>query len=365
MRHSSPFIAGLALGLVVLSGTTAVAAPFDPDTESIRIEPFTWQFASSPFGVGSASYSAGGTTYSDAWDSSVLSVWSEDENNEATSVPTEFACSSPDLDGSDLSGDVIVSCDAITSTVGLVVDGEARLYAEGDLVRMLYVISNPSAAAISFSYSYAVDFYGGLSHRASSTAPALAIGTVLTADDVWVYNAQPASLNSLVAWGLPSAGAGVERVREWDTSTVLLVNDRDVDGEQIAVEPGQALALAFFHKVDPVGTTASRSEFTDVSAGADAGAALEPASVSSSEAIATATDEFSTFEGRLSEGIAKDLFVANWQPLPIDADGSPELADTGSDSGVVTVALGTGAVLLALGLLMLVWRRVRRTGARS
>lgn len=359
MRHLPlSVIAGVVVALAV--APAAVAVPFD-DAESIRIEPYTWTFTSEPLGVASASYSMGGVTYSDAWDSSTFSVWSEDENNEATLAPTEFGCASFDLDTSDPSGDAVLRCDEAESAIGLTLGGEVRLYAAGDLVRTLYVVTNPTASPITFSYSYTVDFFGGQTLRATTSSPTLSADAVVTADDEWVYNAQPTSLNSLVAWGLPTSGAPVERAREWDTSTVALINDRDVDGEQIAVQPGTTIAFAFFHKLDPTGTTASRIEFGPATAPAEGADELSPAAISSGEAIADATAEFATFDGRLSAGLADDLVVANWQPLPAVDDEAPELAETGSNSTVVIVALLVGGTLLGLGVVLLVARRLRRS----
>lgn len=359
MRHSPPAAAvALSLAFVAVLAAPAAAAPFDPDTESIRIDPYTWRFASSPFGVTAATFGAGGESYGNAFDSSEFSIWSENEANEAAGAPTVFACDGADLDATDPSGDVIVQCGAVSSPLGLSIDGEARLYAAGDLVRMLYVVSNPTASPVSFSYSYSVDFYGGQVLRATTTTPALGPDVTVEATDAWVYNAEPSSLNTVVAWGATGAGAPIEWAREWETSTVLVVSDRDVDGEQIEVPPGSAMAFAFFHKADPTGTAASRSEFGPTSAAADEPSTLEQALVSSTDAIAASTEEFSSWSGRLRAGISEDLVVANWQPLPVD--DAPELAETGSDSVVVSVALGVAAVLFAAGLLLMVWRRVRR-----
>lgn len=364
MRHSpSAVTAALSLAIVAVIAAPAAAAPFDPDTESIRIDPYTWRFASSPLGVTQAAYAAGGVSYGNAFDSSAFKVWSEDEMGETVVAPTEFTCDGADLATSDPSGDVILQCDAVSTALGLSIDGEARLYAAGDMVRTLFIVSNPTASPVSFSYSYSVDFYGAQALRATSTSPALSADAIVGASDTWVYNAEPNSLNTLVAWGATGAAAPIEWARQWDTSTVLVVSDRDVDGEQIAVLPGSALALAFFHKADPTGTEASRSEFGPTSTAVDEPSALEQALVSSADAIAASTAELSTWGGRLSAGVPEGLLVANWQPLPVD--DATELAETGSDSLVVSVALAAAAVLFALGLLLVVWRRVRRTGSRS
>ena len=53
--------------------------------------------------------------------------------------------------------------------------------------------------------------------------------------------------------------------------------------------------------------------------------------------------------------------VANWQPLPAVDDEAPELAETGSNSTVVIVALLVGGTLLGLGVVLLVARRLRRS----
>lgn len=363
MRHSpSAAAVALSLALVAVIAAPAAAAPFDPDTESIRIEPYTWRFASSPFGIAQAAYAAGGDVYGNAFDSSAFTIWSENAANESIAAPTTFHCEGADVDTTDPSGDAVLRCGAVSTALGLSVDGEARLYAAGDLVRTLFIVSNPTASPVSFSYSYSVDFYGGQVLRATPTTPALRPDVTVGATDAWVYNAEPTSLNTVVAWGAPDAAAPIEWAREWDTSTVLVVNDRDIDGKQIEVLPGAALAFAFFHKADPTGTAASRSEFGPASTAVDEPSALEQALVSSTDAIAASTAEFSTWSGRLSAGVPDGMTVANWQPLPVDDD--LELAETGSDSAVVSVALGVAAVLFALGVLLIVWRRVRRTRSR-
>lgn len=340
----------------VLTPSAALAAPHDLDQDGIRYEPYTWNFSSAPFGVVSASYSASGTTYTDAFDSSAFSVWSENELGESTDAPTAVSCPNAQLTAAD-AGDFLVSCDSVTSTIGLTLEGEARIYAPGDMVRTLVVVSNPTPSPIGFSWSFDVDFYGGTAQRATSTNPQLGeVGAA--AVDTWVYNAQDASLNSILAWGTTDAGLPVERVREFDSSRVLVVSDTDVDGTQNTLEPGESIAFAFFQKLDPAGTAASRSELVPAVVGSD----LEPTGgASSTDAIQAATAEFAEFSQRLSRGIPDELAVANWQPSSSDeVEADPELAYTGTNNAVVIGASILAAVLLLGGVVLLVLRRRSR-----
>lgn len=358
-------VVAVASVFAVLTPSAALAAPHDLDQDGIRYEPYTWNFSSAPFGVVSASYSASGTTYTDAFDSSAFSVWSENELGESTDVPTAASCTNAQLTEAD-AGDLLVSCDSVMSTIGLTLQGEARIYAPGDMVRTLVMVSNPTTSPIGFSWSFDVDFYGGPAQRATSTTPQL--GEVeATATDTWVYNAEDVSLNSTLAWGMTDAGLPVERVREFDSNQVVVVSDTDVDGTQNTLEPGESLAFAFFQKLDPAGTAASRSELEPNSDGLFLGADenltptddLGATGVSSTEAIQAATAEFAEFSERLSRGIPEGVTVANWQPLP-EAAEDPELAVTGTNNAVVITASILAAVLLLGGVVLLVLRRRSR-----
>lgn len=383
----------LAAGaLAVTAATPAQAVAFDLDNDGIRLEPYTWNISSAPFGVASASYSMGGQSYTDAFDSTVFSTWVEDENNETLTTPSQLLCLNAQLSEADTDGDVTISCDPTGAVAGLEMQGEMRLYAEGDLMRTLVTVSNPTTETLEFSWSLTVDFFGGTDQRATSTTPSLG-DHAATAADSWAYNAQAASLNSLLAWGLPGASAPVEWVREYDSSTVVLVSDRDVDGEQFALAAGESVSFAFFHKLDAVGTTASRQEFTETALPVQEPADPEPADTeptgteptdseptdseptdteptdteptdteptgagSSADAIAAVAAEFSTFSGRLSRGLPEGVLVANWEHVtPAD---EPELAETGSDAGVSSALVIMASSLMGLGVVLLIVRRLR------
>lgn len=337
-------LAGCML-LVLATAAPASAAPY-ADEDDVVIGDYTWQITTDgSLQVNETTYNDGvAPELGDAWDNGYFAIW---DDTPGVSLWWEAECANADLSAPDGNGDVVLTCDSQTSLVGLTVDAQIRLYGEGDLARHLYTISNETDESIDYSWEWYVD-NGENELRATTGTPTLGEQDYVNSD-VWAYNYYTGSLSGVSVWGLPGVTMMHEEVSSDSSDELYVWNDLDAGGTQLSMAPGESVTLAFFQKVDALGTIAMS---VPSSAPASAEAALEPANA---DVIAAAVAEFASFDGRLVRGLPDGVQVANWEV--VDAQEEPELAETGGDQSVVLISLTAGLVLLLAGAGVLVMRR--------
>lgn len=252
------------------------------------------------------------------------------------------------LDGNSLTsnGDMMIDTDAngdkvVTGTgyfvTGLDATVEYRAYAEGDLLRMVYVVTNNTGSAVTVNPSVYED--PSDSYPDNETA---GYGASTTTDgddqvettDRWYVMYEPTEPAGIYGrfWGSQD-DISISGVNSFDITASQ--NSDDVDFGSVTIPAGGSYQWIFFHKYLSWGYDAAATN----DANRDAQAAV----------AATADDEFGAslaLTGRLSRNLDGTI-LNNW-----GYSGEPEtLPTTGSDStGLVlaglTLAIMGGAVLV-------------------
>lgn len=358
---SVPILA-VAFAASLLVASPATAAPYGSG-DVVDIGDYSWQVEGYPFGVLETQFNDGTNSFDNAWDDGISSGAYFSIFDDFGPSWNLFTCTGGDLSAPDTNGDVVITCDVNNTDIGLLIEGDIRLYGEGDLARHVYTVSNPTSSAIEYSWEYYIEF-GETELRATTAQPTLANNGYVDSD-FWAYNFSPLTLNSLSVWGQPDSAINHERVSSDRDHQLWAWNDGD-DGSQLVLDPGASSTYVFFQKVDLPGTIATRDSLgsSATSDPVDGSVASEPAANPASDAtvrvegnvgfefrpanaaaIQGALAEFAVFDGRLSRGLPAGVEVANWK-LPVAA---PELAETGSDDTAGLIVLILGGALVALG----------------
>ena len=224
-------------------------------------------------------------------------------------------------------GDYVLTCDSdddIFDVAGFNSKVSGRLYAEGDMMRLEYTLTNTSNSTQNVSW-WSQTSYGD-SSLADSAETDLARG----------FDIQNAGYgyDEGVAFGLPGAAQSPD-----DLGVINVTNDYiEVYGPEAfhALAPGKSITIVLFFFHAMAGTTAPLP------------------SDSYDSLTGWATDWFSDWNERLSRGISDDVFVGNW--MTTDPSASTDLAETGVDA---TAGLGFGVLALATGGALVVARRRR------
>lgn len=343
-----------------------VAAPaFAVSAEqTVDLPPWSWEVgAGNQWGIFETTFDDNITTVSDAWDFSQMaflgpgyieptgaleSTGALEPSVAPGFVPFQCVSSTVTVDGADT---VITCSQATTTSWGLSVTSNVRVYGPGDLSRTVFFVTNTTSAPVALGYEFFWN-YGESSGHVRSTAPGVVQDTgnddgFLAFPDVWSYNVGDGTLNAGTAWGLtgqPLLGTESEH-SGYDEATVTLMPSV---GRTIAA--GETVALAFFQKVQepevqevPASVPAAEGDVAEMPV-------PQPASSHLGETPASFMSEFSSFSGRLTRGLPADISVGNWQPV-----ADPELADTGAGldeqlfmGGIAAALLGTGTALFAL-----------------
>jgi hypothetical protein len=321
---------------VALLAAPAMAEPF-ADYDTLTVGDYEWRISTDNFGFDEVDITSSGT--SDAFDVQNFAILGPDSFNQSVT------CTNADLVTDDATGDQVLSCDTET-LLGLGVTTSIRIAAAGDLARYFVSITNNTTDPINFGSQYYADLGDGEPYlTASGDATA-------DSDDTWSVNDQVVEndLDNGIAWGLAGA-ADVPFLTEQQGPSYTIT-------DIYTLAAGDTLNLAYYHLVAPMVLGIS---ITDVT-----GTTTVP------EFAAAVAAEYSTFDGRLVNGLAAGTVVANWgtvageapaptnTPQPTATAASAALAATGVDGSVPAL----GALLLLISGLVFVGLR-RRTAARS
>ena len=311
--------------IVATAALPAAAAPIADNEDFPAVNGVTWRwFHDDNFAISDAETAS----YNDAFDGVGNFEWYSDADNWSDYV----TCLNADVtEDSGHPGDYILTCDS-QDNVSLNVSTDVtsriagRIYAEGDLLRLEYTLTNNSDTAVDFSW-WSQTAYGE-AYIDDDAATDLTRGFDIQNADY--------GYDEGFAFGLPGAAQTPDNLDE-----ITANNDYvEVYGPETyqTLEPGKSMTIVLFYFHDMGGSTAAYPSAT-----------YDNLSL-------WASDQFSTWDERLSRGIASDVFVANWMTeAPSNTDDS--LAGTGMDS---TGALALAGVSLVAGAAAMIVRR-RRT----
>lgn len=246
-----------------------------------------------------------------------------------------------DNDDLDLTEEVATGDQVVTGT-GSFLSGdltasiEYRVYAEGDLLRTAYTLTNDTGSAITFTPSVYEDPSDGSSDDATSSSG----DNLADLDDVWYttfgdIGGSPASAVYTKFWGNPNQITVVDvndfSFKDSQTSDDVIFGD-------ITLEPGESYLWVFFHSYKTYDN--SGDDAADIAAAVAAG----------DEAVAEFGDSL-LLTGRLARGLDTSLST-NWSYTAEEEDSS--LPNTGFDS---TSVLQFAAILVVGGAAVAVTRR--------
>jgi LPXTG-motif cell wall-anchored protein len=243
-------------------------------------------------------------------------------------LPDSTGPSSSDWDLiTDANGDQVLTLDGQFTTDSSVLDAtaEVRFYAEGDLMRMTYVLTNNTGAAITFTPVWidgsSIDSYGS--------------GSTSDGDQVWevsdwwltAYNSSYPSVVATWLFGAPDL-LSIETVAD---SNVLIGGDRtDFTMSDVTIQPGASTQFVFFYSM----------RVYNLGGGAAAAAAAADDALISEYASGH-------LAGRLLRGLDETVPGAN---VHLGA----ALAETGVDASGIAIG---GAMLAAAGIAFVATRR--------
>jgi LPXTG-motif cell wall-anchored protein len=339
-------LGAIALAVVPVTAANAVAwdgnnivvgaGKYEPKYDKFGIgDTFVWDTANSAW------------VENDIWDGAGELLISVDDWVDSETVQ---ANAEADLDVTEevASGDILVTATMSGSFLTdneLAVVGEMRFYAESNLVRNVYRITNTGASAATVDFGFYTDWgsrgqiwsYQGQSDDILAV-PALedAASTTALADAGarWaVHNEGVEDAPGAMAWGNATGEV---------PSTIFEIDNDDwtVHIDDVTLAAGETIALAVFHNWTP-------ELITSVGFTYDAGA----------DAVTTLSAEFDSFSGRLTRGLEEDN-VLNWGPVaaPVTPE-APALAATGTNGAALASAVAFGSFLLIAGGAVVLRRR--------
>lgn len=252
----------------------------------------------------------------------------------------------------DAKGDIVISGTGDFRGGDLDATVEYRVYAEGDLLRTSYVVTNNTGAAITVTPSTYDDTIDNSGSGTTSSGDS-AIGN----SDLWwtQYDTDFNDIDWLSTSGYtgtlysPSVvfgryyGSPGLIAADFTDFDPFVGDDNDVTFTDVTIQPGASYQWIFFYQMLSY----------DQSAGADPGFLNQSANAAVVTAAAAASDgaadEFGAdleLTGRLARGLDADI-AANWVIYP-------ELADTGVDASGIAIG---GAMLAAAGIAVVATRR--------
>ena len=235
----------------------------------------------------------------------------------------------------DSNNDQVITGTGTFSTTSSSLDAvvEYRLYAEGDLLRTSYVLTNNTSSAITFTPSVYEDPTDNNSDSATSTSG----DNLADTNDTWYTTFDSTTPSAVYSkfWGVkPTALNGFE----FNSNE----SSEEVDFATVTIQPGASYDWIFFHSYKSYSLTG------------DAAAIDAAASAAGAAAVAEFADNGSALpsSGRIIRGL--DLTMeSNWHPA-VAPTPAPTLASTGSDfTGIVAL----GGAFLVGGAVALMRRR--------
>ena len=258
-----------------------------------------------------------------------------------------------DTDGN---GDKVVSGTGTFSADDGTLDAavEYRVYAEGDLLRTSYKLTNNTASAITFTPSMSEDISDGTAGDGDTFAALTSGGDaqIDTTDWWWSYVEVEEDTNSKTSSAVPSVvfsrfwgnKQGAVDLGDFSFEVIdnggVLTDNRDYDDvyfEDLTIAPGDSYLWVNFYKMDTYAYT------------------LVTANVTGYEAnLASATAVMNTAADDLKSGLLAGRYARNLD-LTLETNWAPvQLPTTGSDSTGLVLA---GMALALMGGAVLVRRR--------
>lgn len=330
--------------LVALTALPAHAAPLANGDDLTPLNGVTYtNFYENSFEVDDAETT--GTVSDDIYDGIGEFEWSDGAGNWTDSL----ACYNADLSAAtDDSGDQVLTCDSQDDIfTGINSRVDARFFAEGDLVRFDYTLTNTTDTAFDYDW-WSINYYGD----AFST---------MTSEEIIAagYDVQEGYDNGEfvgTAFGLPgSTGYPTEAGLQWTGS-----------GDQTEVEGfGTDSGGTVYGSLAP-GTSVTVSIFVFHNSPTP----VVPYPSAAFESLQLwAADTFDAFDGRLVRGIAEGTNVVNWGSIgsapveePVEA---PVLAKTGTDATATALVGFAGLAALVAGLGVVLVARRRTAGSNA
>lgn len=302
-----------AVGLV-LAGSAAQAAPVDLYEDALYecLDGTEWWIANyfhfelSEAEIYAESDCSGDPVNDDAFDS-FWQIWIGDEED------YYYYGDQGDEDGAYVvdravapNGDVVIT-GPVERIFGLDVRVEVRLYAAGDMARVLVTYTNPTGAPITV-WTGTDNNYGSddeTTYAATSSGDA----AFPTADDDWAVSSNGGEERDPVLLNAWQGASGSWRASDLGGSPGWFWTEGG-----LTVAPGATVRLAYFTKIFGWGTSDDEGEigWADVAPAASMADGLDAAIEA---AIAGAT-ELASFSGRLVAGLEPGTVVANWGTVP-------------------------------------------------
>lgn len=324
-------LGALAAASALAAGTAmpAVAVALN-DTDNLpTVNGVTWgDFYEDEFGGGFNIDDAWTGDAEDAFDGAGYFRWYDVT---AESWGGYVTCANGDISAaSDSSGDYVLTCDSQTDYfAGIDTDVAARLYAEGDMMRFEYTMTNNSDAAFDLAWE------SDTSYGEAAEDDSVSVDHMRGFDIQWNGIAYAEG----VAFGLPGS------LSYPDDEGLLDIGDdyANIYSPELAatIEPGESVTVVvfLFHDMEGSSTPYPSADYESLTVWADA----------------TFADW--TTDERLARGIADDVFVVNWMTEAPTVDATEEdLASTGTD---ITGALALGGSALVAGAVAMTVRRRR------
>lgn len=222
---------------------------------------------------------------------------------------------------------------------GLTVHPEIRYYGAESMERLVWVITNPTASAI--TATFATGYNSECDNNGYMTTSAGDSGSDSTSWDMnattWTVQrglTDPTTYDNercgieITAWQGPDAS--VKSV----TSLTTELGDQS-ESFDVTVEPGKTIALAFFFANTWVSDGDTDANVADSTYTVNRAAAF-------TASVTWAGANLASWNDLTSKGLAADLDVVNWKAAP-----TPELPNTGVSAAQAGMLAG-GAALLAL-----------------
>jgi LPXTG-motif cell wall-anchored protein len=239
----------------------------------------------------------------------------------------------------DSNGDIVTVGNGTFSN-GLDAAVEYRLYAEGDLLRTSYVLTNNTGTPITFTPSVDEDPSDNSSDSATTTSG----DNIVDLNDTWYSTFDVTSPSAVYTkfWGATPVNVRSLSVAASESSDL-------VDFANVTIAAGASYNWIFFHSYK--GYDVSGDDAAKIAAAQAAGAAAVAEFSASGDALPTS--------GRILRGL--DLSIeSNWKPAQESSTSSTKkktLANTGSNDNAL---LEIAAALVVLGSTVLVARRRSR-----
>ena len=217
---------------------------------------------------------------------------------------------------------------------------EYRLYAEGDLLRTSYVLTNNTGSPITFTPSV----YEDPSDNSSDSATTTSGDNIVDLNDTWYTTFDVTSPSAVYSkfWGVKPVNVNSLSVVGSETSDEVVFAD-------VTIPAGASYNWIFFHSYK--GYDVSGDDAAKIASAQAAGAAAVADFADNGQALPDS--------GRVLRGLDLSL-ESNWHPVqaPSAPSTKKKLANTGSnDNGLLAVA---GALVVAGSTVLVARRRSRR-----